>query len=95
MALGIHFSWTGFIWAIMSILTLFRVNSNTFIGKFFRWLPFGGGEFAPIYDFLVNNYSFFASALIMLLFVKKTSNIYILSAIGIVCFLFLKFVLKF
>ena len=79
---------------LMAICSFLRISSNTIVGKFFRWVPFNLGWFAPIYDFIVHWYALIMSFLFVMFFLKWTRNFYVLGVMGILAFLFMKFLLQ-
>lgn len=71
----------------MALVSFVAVSSKTILGDFFRWLPFISG----IYNFVVFQYEIFMTLFFVVFFFKWTRNVYVLMAIGVMFFLFLKF----
>jgi len=90
--LGFEFTWTKLIVGVMGLISFIEVSIITPIYDFMMWLPFGKGWFASPYLFVSDHYAIMLAVLFPLLFLQKTKNVYILTAMGVLFYLFLYFV---
>ena len=89
-----EFSFSKFGTIILGIISFIKLTSDTLIGQFLRWFPFGWGWLVFFIDIITGYYEYLAGFIIAIIFLKWTKNFYILLVIGILVVLFLKFGLK-
>jgi hypothetical protein len=90
----VQFTLQKFGWLIISLTTFFASINETFLGRFFEWIPFIGIVFHKYMVFSSTYFVYIIALSSILIFLRWTKNVYVLLAFALLVGLFLRFAIS-